>query len=229
VLRVLDEAPEHPDLSYAAPGSSLVWFEVRDAGHGMGPDVLARAFEPYFTTRPGRQGLGLPAVLGVVRGHGGAIQTTSAPRQGTTVRVGLPAAPEPVAAPVQAGPPPAGPPTVLLADDEETVLDVVSRLLASLGYKVIPARDGEQALEAFRANASEVRLALIDLTMPKLAGDGAARRLRDLSATLPVVLMSGFPEADIAPRFADVPLVYYLQKPFRLPALIDLLRRVLPE
>ncbi len=228
-LRILAEAPDRPDFSYADPGVALAWFEVRDAGHGMAPEVLARAFEPFFTTRPGRQGLGLAEALGVVRGHRGAIQVVSAPGRGTSVRVGLPAASAPAPEAKPAAAPPPAQPTVLLADDEETVLDVVSRLLSTLGYKVIPARDGEQALEAYHANAAAIRLALIDLTMPKLAGDGAVRRLRDLSASLPMVLMSGYPASEMAARFGDVPGLTFLQKPFRLPALIDLLRKVLPD
>lgn len=224
VLRVLSSGPSQPAISYAAPSARLAWLEVKDDGAGMPQEVLARAFEPFFTTREGHQGLGLSAVLGVVRGHKGAVHISSAPHEGTSVRVGL----------VAEGPPPAPAPaaeqaTVLLADDEETVLDVVSRLLGTLGFRVVTARNGEQVLEAFQKEAGSVRLVLVDLAMPKMGGDQAVRRLRASAPQLPIVLMSGYPEGDVRAQFADIPLVSYLQKPFRLPALIDMVRKVLPR
>jgi PAS domain S-box-containing protein len=131
-------------------------------------------------------------------------------------------------APPAASPQTEGAWTVLVADDEETVLDVSSRLLRSAGCEVIVARDGEEAVARFRSWPGGIQLALIDLTMPRLGGDATLRELRRLAPALPLVLMSGYAERDVAPRFADVVLAGYLQKPFRLPALLDLLRRVLP-
>lgn len=221
------ESAEAADLNYAT--GELTWLEVRDPGRGVAADVRPRLFEPFFTTRPGKRGLGLATVLGVVRSHRGAIRVLSTPGEGTTVRVGLPASSVPAAAdatpaaPAEGGP---GQPTVLLADDEETVLDVVTRLLQSQGCRVIQARDGEQALERFREIAGAVSVALIDMTMPRQDGERVVQQLRALAPDLPVVLMSGFPEADVAPRYADLGLSGYLQKPFRLPAIVALLRKL---
>jgi signal transduction histidine kinase/CheY-like chemotaxis protein len=227
VLRLLSHGPDQPAVSYAGPDASLVWFEVKDNGHGMSSDVLSRAFEPFFTTRDGHQGLGLSTVLGVVRGHKGAMHIVSTPQEGTSVKVGL-MVEQGTSAPDRAAESAPEKPLVLLADDEETVLDVVSRLLGTLGFRVIPARNGEQVLEAYRQHPT-IQLALIDLSMPKMGGDQAMRKLREAAPKLPIVLMSGYPEGDIRAQFAEVPLVSYLQKPFRLPALIDMVRKVLPK
>jgi CheY-like chemotaxis protein len=227
VLRVLTHGPDHPTVSYAGPDSSLVWFEVKDTGQGMSTDVLSRAFEPFFTTREGHQGLGLSTVLGVVRGHKGALHIVSSTSEGTSVKVGL-MAEQGMSAPDRSTESAPEKPLVLLADDEETVLDVVSRLLGTLGFRVIPARNGEQVLEAYRQNPT-IQLALIDMSMPKMGGDQAMRQLREAAPQLPIVLMSGYPEGDVKSQFAGVPLVSYLQKPFRLPALIDMVRKVLPK
>jgi PAS domain S-box-containing protein len=218
-----------------APPAALVCLEVQDGGPGLTPDVQARMFDPFFTTKPGARGLGLSIVLGIVRACQGCLQVVSAPGQGTTIRVLLPAE-QRVERP---GEQRQGDPrarvtdrwrgqTILLADDEETVLDVASRLLSSLGCAVLRARDGEQALRQHDEHAAAVRLALVDLTMPRLGGEATLRELRRRAPDLPLVLMSGYPESDIAPRFADLKLAGFLHKPFRLPALIDLLQRVLP-
>src|SRR5262245_6469713 len=118
--------------------------------------------------------------------------------------------------------------TVLLVDDEPAVLDVSARLLRALGCRVLAANSGEEALARFRRHRGEVRLAVVDLSMPLLSGEETLRQLRRLEPALPLVLMSGYAEADVAPRLADLPLAGYLQKPFRLPALEELLRRLLP-
>jgi CheY-like chemotaxis protein len=221
------ESAEEADLNYAA--DELAWLEVRDTGRGVPANVRPRLFEPFFTTRPGKRGLGLSMVLGVIRGHRGAIRVQSTPGEGTGVRVGLPVSAAPAEAPakptVAANRRPEQP-TVLLADDEETVLDVVTRLLQSQGCQVIPARDGEQALQRYRESAGAVSLALIDMTMPRQDGEQVVRHLRALAPDLPVVLMSGFPETDLGPRYADLGLAGYLQKPFRLPAIVALLREL---
>lgn len=115
---------------------------------------------------------------------------------------------------------------VLLADDEESVRDVATRLLQSLGWEVLAARDGQEALACFGTHQEEVSVALVDLSMPQLSGEETLRELRRQAPKLPLVLMSGHSEGDILPRLAELRLAGYLQKPFRLPALADLLRRV---
>lgn len=227
------EAEGPPDFSFrAAEGPApSVWVEVRDAAAGIPPEVLARLGEPFVTARPGNRGLGLALVLGILRGHQGGLEIYTGPGRGTVVRVLLPAASEapaaPAAAPAEApGVPREG--AVLVVDDEESVRDVAARLLRSAGCGVLTAGGGEEALDVLTRHAGEVQLALVDLTMPRLSGEPLIRELRRLAPGLPVVLMSGYPEGDVVPRFAEVGLAGYLQKPFRQPELMDVLRRVLP-
>jgi PAS domain S-box-containing protein len=227
------EAEGAPNFSFRAaePAAQGVWVEVRDSGPGIPPEVLARLGEPFVTARPGHRGLGLALALGILRGHRGGLEVYTGPGRGTLVRVLLPPASEPAPAAEPAKPEGAGEHrhgTVLLADDEETVRDVAARLLRSAGCEVITASDGEEALKQLEQHAGEVQVALLDLTMPRLSGEPLLRELRRLAPGLSVVLMSGYPEAEILPHFSEWGLVGYLQKPFRLPALLELLRRVLP-
>jgi DNA-binding NtrC family response regulator len=116
--------------------------------------------------------------------------------------------------------------SVLLVDDERTILDVAARLLASFGFHVLPARNGEDALRLFGEHQKHIRLALVDLTMPQMSGEVILRELRHRSADLPLVLMSGYPDADVLNRLGELQLAGFLHKPFRLPDMLDLLRQL---
>jgi signal transduction histidine kinase/CheY-like chemotaxis protein len=222
--------PGAPALRYpeTGPDAPLVCLEVRDSGPGLSAEARARLFEPFFSTHE-RRGLGLATVLGIVRGLHGAIEVFSLLGQGSTFRVLLAAAtvPAPSRSTAPAAPAPAswrGEGVVLLADDEWAVLDVVNRLLTSLGCRVITARSGEELLECYRNHASEVRVVLVDLVMPRLSGEKVLLELRRLAPQLPVLVMSGHAEQDVVPRLAPLGLTGYLQKPFRLPALLEAVR-----
>lgn len=206
--------------------------EVRDGGPELAPDALARLFDPFFTTRPGERGLGLAGAVGTARAHRGLIHARSAPGD-TRLRLLLPAPAAPAAprSPSAQGTAVAVPPrlsgaTVLLADDEEAVRHVVGRLLEPLGCRVVAAGDGDEAVACFREHGASV--ALVDLTMPRLGGEAVLRELRRLAPGLPLVVMSGLPEGDIMPRFAELNVAAYLQKPFRLPGLLEALGQALP-
>jgi CheY-like chemotaxis protein len=239
VIRVLT-LPAHLDRSalrgarFVAPDlieGEAVALEVSDSGPGMAPEIQARMFEPFFSTKFRGRGLGLAVVLGIVRAHKGAIQVESAAGQGTTVRVILPAS---LAQPMTPLLPPAetvAPPatwTILIADDEESVRTVTCRMLEASGFRVVQASDGREALETFRQNTDAVRLVLLDLTMPNLNGEDAFRQLRQLRPDVPVILMSGYPEPDVMSRFVGAGLTAFLQKPFRPLELLDLVRRHFP-
>ena len=204
---------------------------MRDTGPGIPSEVLARLGEPFVSPRLGNRGVGLALALGILRGHGGGLEVYTTPGRGTVVRVMLPAASVPLA---PAGPyPVAGsgerrPVTVLLVDDEDTVRDVAARLLRSAGFEVVTTNDGEEAVDWLSHHGGEVAVALVDLNMPRLSGEPLLREFRRVAPELPVVLMSGYPEADVSSRFAQWGLAGYLQKPFRLAALLELLRRVVP-
>ncbi len=210
------------------PAGPRACLEVRDSGPGLTDEARARLFEPFFSTRPGRRGVGLATVLGIVRGLKGSLEVWSRSGQGTAFRVLLPGgtvpAPSRVAAPPASGPEWRGEGAILLADDEGAVLDVVSRLLRSLGCRVLTAHTGDEVLECYRRHAAEVRVVLIDLVMPRRSGEQVLAELRQKAPELPVLVMSGHPEQEVVPRLAPLGLTGYLQKPFRLPALLEAVR-----
>jgi PAS domain S-box-containing protein len=217
----LAKAHFSPDL----PSGDYVFLEVVDNGSGMEPDVVARIFEPFFTTRFAGRGLGLPAALGIVRAHRGAINVRTEPGLGSTFRILLPAAgrlpvPAPDADRAKAAKP-RNRGTILVVDDEETVRIVASRLLESAGFGVVLAEDGRKALEIFENRADEFSAVLLDLTMPHMNGEETFRELRKVRPEVPVVLMSGFSEEDSVNRFAGRDLAGFVPKPFDREALIS--------
>jgi PAS domain S-box-containing protein len=213
------------------PEGTYVSLEVADTGCGMGKEVLDRIFEPFFTTKFTGRGLGMAAVLGIVRGHRGAIQIHSEPGQGTSFKVLLPAAVS-MTGGMPGGEPPAeawhGSGTVLLVDDEETIRTVGSELLKELGFQVLTAEDGGQALEMYRKHP-EIRLVLLDLTMPRMDGEQAFRELRKMDPQAQVILASGFSEHEVGQKFVDTGLVAFVQKPYRLAGLREALQKIPPE
>lgn len=207
-----------------------VFLEVSDNGSGMDAGTQARIFDPFFTTKFTGRGLGLAAVLGIVRGHKGAMKVYSEPGRGTTFKLLFPAASGPSEATAARPPAPElwrGRGTVLLVDDETTVRTTVARMVRSLGLEVVPATDGRDAVEIFRADPGRFALVLLDLTMPHMDGEEAFTELRRLSAAVPVVLMSGFNQQEAMVRFTGKGLASFLQKPFTVTELRTVLQQVL--
>jgi PAS domain S-box-containing protein len=214
--------------SYSEPVDGRVVLEVSDTGPGIDAKAMPRIFEPFFTTKGVGRGMGLAAIRGIVVNHGGEIRVDSREGTGTKCTVLLPVS----AVPAAASPPsvesqPAGAGRVLLADDEEDVRAVVRAMLETLGYEVIEARDGLDAVEIFRRRAAEIDLVILDLVMPRLTGEAALGQIRRLAPAVPAILVSGYDESGRIREIVDAGFGGFLQKPFRRQDLGKKVREVL--
>ncbi len=204
------------------PGT-YVLLEVRDTGCGMPPETLSRIFDPFFTTKFAGRGLGLSAILGIVRAHRGAVVITSQEGQGTVCRVLFPAAKtqvKPVVREEQRRGLPRGS-TVLVIDDEEDIRDVVEAVLGNRGIKVLTAEDGERGIALFREHAESIDAVLLDMNMPGMNGEAVFQALVAERPEVKVILSTGYSEQEAALHFADVPLAGFVHKPYTASALVD--------
>ncbi len=211
-------------------GARHVWVRVCDNGCGMDEETRQRIFDPFFTTKPEGTGLGLSALLGIVRSHHGALTLDTAPGKGACFTIWLPALPGEAEAgeastdSFQSFAPTEG--LVLVVDDEETVRRIARKMLEREGVRVIEAEDGDQGLRAFRQRMDEIALVLLDLTMPKMGGDEVFRRLHRLRPEVPVLLSSGFDKPDVVNRLLREGAAGFLRKPYSRK---QLLNEVLPR
>jgi PAS domain S-box-containing protein len=202
---------------------------VVDSGAGIEPSLRSRIFEPFFTTKPTGKGtgLGLAAVYGTVRSHGGAIFVESTTGKGTTFRIMLPSLGTMLLSPRPAVPSIAtGEGHILVVDDEDFVRQTAARFLRDMGYDVTEAVDGQDALDVFDREGSGLDLVVLDLVMPRMHGMDVLEALRQRAPGLPVLLMSGHAvgaKVDEARRNADA----FLQKPFRPADLVTTVQRLL--
>jgi len=211
-----------------APGP-YVSLEVRDDGPGMDEETQQRIFEPFYSTKFTGRGLGLAAVLGVMRGHRGGLSVESAPGRGTVFRLLFPPSPvQSLGEPEAQGAAETGPLTLLLIDDEEVVRDMVSEVLGFEGIDVVCAEDGASGVEIFQSMREEIDVVLLDLSMPGLSGEETFRRLWEIDPGVRVILSSGYDHHEAARRFGGRDPAGFIQKPYRPAELLAEIGRCRP-
>lgn len=207
---------------------SYACLEVSDSGSGIAAHDIDNLFEPFFSTKFTGRGLGLPVALGIVRAHEGVITVTSEPGRGSSFCVYLPASTEPMAEALRVLPEPSSPTarrTVLVVDDEPAVLRVAARALGRRGFDVLTAGDGVEAMAILSANRAVVGCVVCDVTMPRMNGWDTLSAIRALAPTLPVILASGYGEAQVmAGEHPEKPDAF-LSKPYDLQTLVGALDR----
>jgi PAS domain S-box-containing protein len=215
----------------------FVYLEVSDTGCGMNEETQARLFDPFFTTKFSGRGLGMSAVLGIVRGHKGAILVDSKVDRGTTIRVLFPVSERVYTAAADTGEmekaPAAGSGVsvssgmLLVVDDDEMVRNTCKTTVEHFGFRVLTAADGEEAVRVFREHADQITCVILDLTMPRMDGVAAFNELRRIKPEVKTILSSGYNEQEAIQRFGEKGIAGFIQKPYRIASLRATLERVL--
>ncbi len=209
------------------PGE-YVTLEIEDSGVGFPQEDRVRLFEPFYSTKFTGRGLGLAAVQGIVRGHEGTILVSSSPGKGASFKILLPPAKAALAGEAKTtatgstgkreltG-------TVLVVDDEAAVRSVAQRMLHRLGVKTLQAEGGQAAIDLYRRRGDEIDCVLLVMTMPGMDGEAVFKKLHELDEDVNVVMTSGYNEQEIINHFRGLPLTGFIQKPFRMASLFDVL------
>jgi len=203
-----------------------IYIEVADSGCGMDRETISKMFDPFFTTKFTGRGLGMSAILGIVRGHHGAIRVNSKPDKGTTFRVLFPASDIKGSDQSQSvekvdvvltshckG-------TVLIVDDEALIREIANAMLKGAGFDIIEAVNGKEAVDIYRQRGSEISAVLLDMTMPKMDGKTCFSELKKINPDVRVLLSSGYSEQEIDRLFAGQSPAGFIQKPY-LPELLQ--------
>jgi len=219
------------------PEGLYVSLEVADTGCGMPEETQAKLFDPFFTTKFTGRGLGMAAVLGIIRGHRGAIRICSEIGKGTTITVLFPAMRSKTSdtdgegqgdeSQIDEAWKCSG--TVLLVDDEESVRAIGTRMLQRLGLTVLIACDGREGVDVFREHQDEIACVVLDMIMPHMDGKDAFDELRRISSDVPVIMSSGYDEERITRRFAGKDLAGFIQKPYEFQELRNTMHSVLGD
>ena len=213
------------------PAGPYVLFEVQDSGCGMAEETIEKIFDPFFTTKFKGHGLGLAAVLGIVRSHRGAVKVSSSSGEGTTFSIYLPAVEE--TEPVSSTRETLsiedwrGSGKFLVVDDEESVRDVAVGMLEKFGFEVITADGGREGVKKLLEFADELTGICLDMTMPDLSGEETYREIRRIRKDVPVLFSSGYSEQAVSAMLKDDPLTSFIQKPYGPLALVERIRDLL--
>lgn len=221
--RNLDTAePFRDGMVQLEPGCYVV-VDILDDGPGIAPEVLSRVFEPFFTTKPGHRGLGLTWVYGIITNHRGGVNVSSQPRQGACVRIYLPADRRVVKERPGGAAELGGSQTILMVDDEESLLVLGQAILSTYGYRVLTASNGPAALELLALHRGQINLVITDLVMPQMSGRELMEMIRALDPELPVLCASGY----VRPRVEQQEC--YLAKPFTAQELLWRVKQMLED
>jgi CheY-like chemotaxis protein len=205
-----------------------VYLEIEDTGEGMDAQTRSRIFDPFYTTKGPGRGLGLSAILGIVRAHSGALQVDSELGEGTVFRVTFPSVKGLVRTVPEEKPltlTKRSNEQVLVVDDNDQVRMATAELLENAGWKVLSANGGGEALEKIEATTAGLSAVLLDMVMPNMPGEEVFHRIRALRPEVPILLTSGYQEDNAAEVLCALPRVAFIKKPYRL----DRLERVLGE
>lgn len=226
------------DASNPGPHGELkagdyVLLRVSDTGHGMDSETVKRIFDPFFTTKQREEGtgLGLSIAYGIVKQHGGAIRCFTELERGSVFDVHLPAIKEKEETQDVASwlPPPGGPETILLVDDDESVTSLGESMLIEIGYKVITAVNGKKALEVFKRRGDEISLVILDLNMPEMNGQRCLREIMKINGAARVIVASGYTEANPAGEVIALGARAFIEKPYDIMKLLQMIRNILDE
>lgn len=233
VVNASEEYLAESCLDSAIPAGEYAYIEVSDTGCGMDAETISKIFDPFFTTKVTGRGLGMSAVLGIMRGHKGTIKIDSVPDVGTTIRLLFPCLSTDA---VIEEPAPSeddtateswqGEGIVLVADDEEFLREMASAMLRSSGYRVETAVDGADCLEVYKRHRKDIVALFMDLTMPKMDGYEVLDELRAMGSDVPVVLSSGYNFQEIKKRLNGADYQGFVQKPYMRQGLVEAIREV---
>jgi len=218
--------------AYGVRPGKYAAISITDTGIGMEEETARRVFDPFFTTKEKDRGtgLGLASAYGIVKNHDGIITVESEKGQGTTFTVYLPVSGKEVSDEKREEPDIlTGSETVLLVDDEQLIIDVGSKLLQRMGYRVLTAGNGKQAIEIYRRNKGAIAIVILDLIMPQVSGGEVYDRLREIDPQVRVLLSSGYSVDGQAAEILKRGCNGFIQKPFRPDALSEKIRAILTQ
>jgi signal transduction histidine kinase/ActR/RegA family two-component response regulator len=218
---------------YEAKPGDYVLLTVRDTGIGMDKKTMEKIFDPFFTTKGMARGtgLGLASVYGIVKAHGGYIDVESKKGHGTTFTIYLPASSEKISIKEKGLPKKIlkGEESILLVDDEDIIIDVGEEMLKTLGYKVLIARGGKEAIKLYRKNKDKIDMVLLDMVMPEMGGGETYDRLKKIDPDIKVLLLSGYSIDGQATEILKRGCDGFIQKPFDVQGLSQRIRKILDK